>query len=269
MGDDTRNGLMHNNRGFSEEGHEMQKSIFSRYERKYLISKTQKDEIITFLKSYLIDDPYSIGGASYTIYSLYFDTSDYTVIRNSIQKPVYKDKLRLRSYKSPLDDHDLVFFEMKKKYEGKVNKRRVNLTYLDAMNYIEHRIIPTFENYLDQQIMNEIDYFVKTYDLKPGAFIKYDRVALMSTDDRLRITFDNNIVFRNQHLTLNDTSGTQAIDDMDLYLMEVKSEDNFPLWLAKKLSDYQLYSQSFSKYGKAYEKHLTGGNYDDPILSHH
>jgi hypothetical protein len=244
----------------------MQKSTFSRYERKYIISTKQKDEIISHFDKYLINDPFSMNGSNYTIYNIYFDTPDYSVIRNSIQKPIYKDKLRLRSYKSPLEDTDLVFLEVKKKYEGRVNKRRVVLKYSDALNYIENGVLPLFTNYLEKQIMNEIDYFVKTYDLKPGSFIRYDRIALMTPDDHLRITFDHNIFFRNVDLHINDTKGFPVLSEPDIWLMEVKSEDNFPLWLVKILSEYQLYSQSFSKYGKAYQKHLLGGSTDDPIL---
>jgi len=247
----------------------MQKSIFSRYERKYLISTKQKNEIISHLDKYLVDDPFSMNGSNYTIYNIYFDTPDYSVIRNSIQKPIYKDKLRLRSYKSPLEDTDFVFLEVKKKFEGRVNKRRVILKYKDAVNYIENGILPRFETYLEQQIMNEIDYFVKTYDLKPGSFIRYDRIAFMTPDDQLRVTFDHNIIFRNENLHINDISGNEVLSEPDIWLMEVKCEDNFPLWLVKILSEYQLYSQSFSKYGKAYQKHLLGGSTDDPILYQH
>jgi SPX domain protein involved in polyphosphate accumulation len=244
----------------------MQKNIFSRYERKYVISTKQKNEIITKLNEYLVDDPFSMNGSNYTIYNIYFDTADYSLIRNSIQKPIYKDKLRLRSYKSPVEETDLVFLEIKKKYEGRVNKRRVILSYKDAMNYIDNRVMPVFTNYIEKQIMSEIDYLVKTHDLKPGSFIRYDRIALMTPDDQLRITFDHNIIFRNENLHINDKSGFPVLSEPDVWLMEVKSEDNFPLWLVKVLSEYQLYSQSFSKYGKAYQKHLLGGSTDDPIL---
>jgi len=247
----------------------LQKPIFNRYERKYIITHQQKDDLISYFKSYLIDDPYSIEGAHYTIYNVYFDTPDFSIIRNSIQKPVFKDKLRLRSYKSPLESQDLVFLEIKKKHEGRINKRRVTLTYQAAMDYLTQDIKPIFDTYIDQQIMNEIDYFVKIHKARPGAFIKYDRIALMSPTDQLRVTFDHNITFRNKDISLNEIKGYAVLSEKDSWLMEVKSEDNFPFWLARKLSEYQLYSQSFSKYGKAYQKYLLGGTNDDYILYHY
>jgi hypothetical protein len=226
----------------------MQNTIFNRYERKYLLTNKQKDELYTFFKTYLIEDPYSNAGAHYTIYNIYFDTPDFSIIRNSIQKPIYKEKLRLRSYQAPLNKDDLVFLEIKKKHRGKINKRRVTLTYQQARDFLEHKKMPQVSSYLDQQILNEIRYFIDIHQAKPGAFIKYDRIALMSLDD---------------------ISGERVLSNKDYWLMEVKSEDNFPFWLARKLSEYQLYSQSFSKYGKAYQKYLLGGTTDDYILYHY
>ncbi|MCF7931872.1 MAG: polyphosphate polymerase domain-containing protein [Acholeplasmataceae bacterium] len=247
----------------------MQVPIFNRYERKYILSGEQKDALITFLRQYLVDDPYSVNGAHYTIYNIYFDTPDFQIIRNSIQKPVYKDKLRLRSYQSPLSDSDFVYMEIKKKYEGQINKRRITMTYKEAMDYLNHDIRPNCLTYLDQQVMNEIDYFIKIHRARPGTFLRYDRIALMSPSDPLRITFDHNIVFRNKDIALDETSGVHVLTDQDHWLMEVKSESNFPLWLVRKLSDYQLYSRSFSKYGKAYQIHLSGATNDDYILDHY
>lgn len=244
----------------------MTKPIFNRYERKYVLTTKQKDDLIIFLKAYLIDDPYSINGAKYTIHNLYFDTLDFAIIRNSTQRPKYKDKLRLRSYITLPSDDDLVFLEIKKKYQGVVNKRRVIIPYKTAIDYLENNVMPTFTSYFDQQVMQEIDYFIKIHNAKPGAYIAYDRVALMSPNEQLRVTFDHNIVFRNKDINLQNTHGEPVLNDSDIWLMEVKSENNFPFWLARKLSEYELYSQSFSKYGKAYQKFLLGGNHVDYIL---
>ncbi|MDO9630175.1 MAG: polyphosphate polymerase domain-containing protein [Acholeplasmataceae bacterium] len=247
----------------------MIKPIFNRYERKYIITTKQKNELISFISEHLISDPYSEDGKAYTIYNIYYDTNDFSIIRNSIQKPTFKDKLRLRTYTYPLLDDDLVFLEIKKKFEGRINKRRVTMTYKVAKDYMESGVKPTFEAYIDNQIMNEIDYFIKIHKAKPGAYIRYDRIAYMSKTDELRITFDHQILFRNQNISFNSNDGNPILSSKDLYLMEVKSEDNFPLWLARKLSEFELYSQSFSKYGKAYQHYLLGGTTDDYILYHY
>lgn len=244
----------------------MIKPIFNRYERKYFLTNDQKTEFTTFLQKYMIYDSFSIDGNAYTIYNIYFDTDDFNIIRNSLSKPKYKDKLRLRSYQCPVGPDDLVFLEIKKKYEGIVNKRRVNLTYKDATAYLEKGIKPKFDLYIDQQIFDEIDYFINIHQAKPGAFISYERLALISPQEELRITFDHQILFRNNQISLINSGGTPIMDDSTVWLMEVKSNDNFPLWLAQKLSSFQLYSQGFSKYGSAYKQFLLGGTTDDYIL---
>ena len=247
----------------------MQQQMFNRYERKYIITTQEKEALLSFIQSHLIFDPHATNGQPYTIYNIYFDTPDFAIIRNSIQKPVYKEKLRLRSYTYPLGPNDPVFLEIKKKYEGRINKRRIDLSYQEAMDFLERGIMPEFENYESRQIMQEIDYFIKIHKAKPGAFIKYNRIALMSPSDDFRVTFDHQILFRNTNVNFKDDRGTPILASKDLWLMEVKSEDNFPLWLVQKLSSLSIYSQSFSKYGKAYSQYLMGGTNDDFILYHY
>lgn len=244
----------------------MIRPIFNRYERKYILSSHQKDELLLFLKDYMDHDDFSKDGKAYTIYNVYFDTQDYNIIRNSISKPKYKDKLRLRSYKCPAEPNDMVFLEIKKKFEGRVNKRRINLTYQAAIDYLEKNIKPKFDLYMDEQIFNEIDYFINIHKVKPGAFISYERIALISSKEELRITFDHQMLFRKQNITLNNSGGISIMENENTWLMEVKSNDNFPLWLAQKLSSFQLYSQGYSKYGSAYKQFLLGGTTDDYIL---
>gem|GEM_PF-45806 len=240
--------------------------IFNRYERKFIITKNQMNELIPFLSRYLDFDPYSRDGKHYTIYNLYFDNDDFSVIRNSIAKPKYKEKLRLRTYDYPLTDTSQVFLEIKKKFQGRVNKRRVILDYNHAKNYLTTKELPPFKDYHDVQMMKEIDYFMKIHKAKPGAYIRYNRVALHSIHDELRITFDHELTYRTKELTLDKIDGFPLLPSESYILMEIKSDQNFPLWLARKLSELKIYSQSFSKYGKAYEKYIGGLNDDVPFI---
>jgi SPX domain protein involved in polyphosphate accumulation len=243
----------------------MNNRIFNRYERKFLITKDTMNACIAHFKNYLSHDPYSTDGKHYTIYNLYFDTKDYSIIRNSVQKPTYKEKLRLRTYAHPLSDDSDVFLEIKKKHHGRVNKRRVTMTYKQAKDYLSKHLMPDLEGYDSQQVMKEIDYFISLHKAKPGAYIRYDRIALLSEHDDLRITFDFNIVYRTKNLSLENPEGKLILPSENHVLMEIKSDNNFPLWLAKFLSLHKIYSQSFSKYGKAYEDYI-GGNTDDDIF---
>ena len=94
-----------------------------------------------------------------TICNLYYDTPDYLLIRRSIEKPVYKEKLRIRSYSKASSD-STVFVELKKKYNHVVYKRREALTNKEAVNWLSGEK-PTSVN---NQITSEIDYFLQYYE---------------------------------------------------------------------------------------------------------
>ncbi len=221
-------------------------NIFKRYEVKYLLSYEQRQMIETALKEYMVPDEY---GES-TICNLYYDTPDYRLIRRSIEKPLYKEKLRMRSYGRATEDK-IIFLELKKKYKGVVYKRRISLDYEQAREYIDEGG-PLPDN---TQIAREINYFCDFYkNLSPTVYLCYDRTAYFSSTDRdLRITFDRNIRWRQDDLDLSiKPYGEQLLEDGQS-LMEIKAAGAMPLWLVDLLSKGEIRKRSFSKYGTAYE----------------
>ncbi|MBE6687595.1 MAG: polyphosphate polymerase domain-containing protein [Ruminococcaceae bacterium] len=222
------------------------KTVFKRLEYKYLITKEQKENILSTMGSYMFLDCYGRT----TIRNLYFDTESYLLIRRSIESPIYKEKLRIRSYQTA-NENSTVFVELKKKYDKVVYKRRLSLTEKEAMEWTCGR------RHLNKttQISREIDYFLDYYgDLFPRVFLCYDREAYFSPDDaELRITFDENILCRRNDLSLCcDAYGDRLIDD-GYTLMEIKCSGGMPLWLVHILSEEKIYKGSFSKYGTAYK----------------
>lgn len=168
--------------------------IFRRIEKKYIITRVQYLAIKKLIQQYMVEDEH---GKS-TICNIYFDTENYDLIRNSIEKPIFKDKIRLRSYNTPTLDSK-VYLEVKRKYDGVVGKRRIELNLKEFYNYINNKNI-SFEN---KQIYSEIDYYFKYYNLKPTMYISYLRRAFYGNVDRnFRITFDSNILARNHELKL-------------------------------------------------------------------
>ena len=220
-------------------------TVFERTEKKYILTLSQRSKLISAIREHISEDEY---GES-TICSLYFDTDNFQMIRSSVEKPIYKEKLRLRSYSTPKHDSN-VFLELKKKYNGVVYKRRRTLTYDSAMNYIDHGVLPD-----DSQIMREIDWTMKYYrGLKPKMFIAYDRTAYYSNTDRqLRITFDRNVRFRDTELDLANGSFGEVILDRSLCIMEIKALKAMSLWLTETLDKLGVFPGSFSKYGTAYQ----------------
>ena len=224
----------------------MIQKVFRRYEIKYLITVEQKDRILETMNQYMMIDQYGHS----VIRNLYYDTDSYRLIRHSLEKPVYKEKLRVRSYQK-CDCDSLVFVELKKKYDAIVYKRRVTMKYQDALKWLSK----TGKNREDQQIVNEIDYFLDYYEtLHPVVFLSYEREAYTSkNDDDFRVTFDNNILFRTNDLTLDSEVWGLPLMDKDHVLMEVKCTKGIPLWMTAILSQEKIYKTSFSKYGRAYE----------------
>lgn len=218
--------------------------VFQRIEKKYGLNQEQYERFKERSGSYLEMDQYGL----HTICNLYFDTEDDRLVRTSIDKPSYKEKLRLRSYGVP-KKQDMVFLELKKKWEGIVYKRRVPMTLEEAENYLENGGFPSH----DRQMMREIDYFIKFYGPVPKVYLAYDREAFFGKEDgSLRLTVDRRIRTRTQELRLDLGDYGEALTEEGEYLMEIKVPSAYPIWLAHLLADLKIYPISFSKYGQYY-----------------
>ena len=220
-------------------------AVFRRYELKYLLSAQQKAAVLEALSGHMQPDRYG----RVCIRNIYFDTDSYRLIRHSIEKPAYKEKLRIRSY-SPAGAQDTVFVELKKKYDGLVYKRRLALPLDTALGWLQGSLpCPT-----DTQIGREIEYFRSFYgSLRPKVLLTYERVAYFSdTQPDFRVTFDDNIQARQEQLQLDGSPEGQALLPEGMTLMEIKCAGGIPLWLTRVLTEKKIYKTSFSKYGTAY-----------------
>lgn len=219
--------------------------VFKRYEMKYLLTRKQKEKVLEAMEPYMELDAY---GRS-TIRNIYYDTDNYRLVRKSLEKPVYKEKLRVRSYKAA-GPEDMVFVELKKKYDGVVYKRRIHIKEQEAMDYLAGRIHAPQKT----QITDEIDYFVQFYEmLSPKVFLSYEREAYYTKEPgEFRVTFDENILWRETDLSLEKGVYGAPILKPGQTLMEIKTPGSIPLWMVKVLSGENISKTSFSKYGNAY-----------------
>lgn len=223
-------------------------SAFERVEKKYLMSREQFEAFRQRTENLITLDQYGL----HTICNIYYDTEHYDLIRYSIEKPKYKEKLRLRSYGIPTKD-STVFVELKKKWNGVVYKRRISMTLDEADKYLNVGVRPSKES----QIVREIDYFLGYYNPSPKLFLAYDRLAFFGNNNsEVRITVDQNIRSRTTELDLSMGDRGELLMEDDWYLMEIKVPGAFPLWLAKILSQLEIYPVSFSKYGNIYKNSL-------------
>ena len=222
------------------------KTVFKRCEFKYVLTTEQKQRVLEVIKQHMSLDKY---GKS-TIRNLYYDTATYLLIRRSIEKPIYKEKIRIRSY-GKASDHDNVFVELKKKYNHVVYKRRISMKNAQAVSWLSGEKHPDKHT----QISNEIDYFLKFYgELKPTVFLSYEREAYYSDDGTdFRVTFDQNILCRQSDLSLDSEVYGESILPEGKVLMEIKCSGGIPLWMTEVLSKEKIYKTPFSKYGTAYK----------------
>lgn len=221
-------------------------TVFKRYEIKYMLTQEQKQNVLKAMEPYMALDEYGRT----TIRNLYFDTDNYRLIRRSIDKPAYKEKLRVRSY-TQADAHSTVFVELKKKYQSVVYKRRIALPELEAMRWLmKEQPCPK-----DTQISREVDYFLSYYrTLRPAVFLSYEREAYYEKKGGdFRVTFDDTILCRQEDLSLMSEVYGMPLLPEGMVLMEIKCSGVMPLWMTRVLSEQHIYHKSFSKYGTAYQ----------------
>lgn len=232
-------------------------TTFVRKEKKYLISEVQRKKLLEFLPKYMDFDKYCLNGNRYIVNNIYFDTDTFNVIRHSLSKPKYKEKLRVRSYKTEINDHDPVFLEVKKKFNGVVNKRRVILPLNQIEDYLEKGKRPENITAHQSQIFDEIDYILSNEKVSPAVYLSYIRIALFGKEDSsVRLTIDEDIITRENDLTLRGKRYGKTLLPEGYYLMEIKVSGAFPLWLANILTELKIYPTSFSKYGTFYLNHV-------------
>ena len=226
------------------------REVFRRKEIKYLLSEKQYTELRKFLDTMAKEDQYGLS----RINNIYYDTKDFKLIRNSMEKPLYKEKLRLRTYGDTKDNTN-AFIEIKKKYEGIVYKRRISGRYDTMHDYLEGKD----EDIGSTQIAKEIGSFMKQYkDLIPVMSICYDRIAMAGKEDKdFRVTFDSNIEWNVRCNDLRDISKGKQLLNPGQYLMEIKVSNAMPIALANKLSELEIFPTSFSKYGAGYTDMIT------------
>lgn len=225
---------------------------FQRYEMKYLLRPGQKTALLEAMEPYMELDAYGRT----VIRNIYFDTENFRLIRHSLERPAYKEKLRLRSYRRNQPEEP-VFVELKKKYKSVVYKRRMLLPEAQAMECLrEQKAFP-----VRSQIADEIGYFCRHYrGLRPSVFLSYEREAYrMRGEGDFRVTFDENILSRSEGFSFAEgISGTPLLE-RGTSLMEIKTSGGIPLWMVSCLTENKIYKTSFSKYGAAYRKTMWSG----------
>ncbi|HPJ23271.1 MAG TPA: polyphosphate polymerase domain-containing protein [Bacillota bacterium] len=233
----------------------MSSNNLNRLENKYVINKAQYDNIKKSIEPFMTMDAH-YDQCMYHISNIYYDTEQNLIIKKSVSKPVFKEKLRLRGY-GEIKCDDLLYLEIKKKVSGYVSKRRTKILQEEVDLMIDNHEMPKIEKYHHPQVLKEIFYYIEKYNVKPAIFLSYDREAYFAIDNQdLRLTFDFHIITRRDHLNLcQGNLGKKLLSD-DYCVMEIKTNQNFPYWLIEILNKNKVYSVSFSKYGTEFYNYL-------------
>lgn len=218
-------------------------NVFERVEIKYILDALQTEALVKGIQDHMKLDKY---GRS-LIQSIYYDTPNYELIRRSLEKPLFKEKMRLRSY-GLADDSKEVFLELKRKCNGVVYKRRVPLILKQANNFFANQTTCGAG-----QIAKEVSYFAQVhYPLTPAYLIIVDREAYYEIDGQLRLTIDYAPRYRDYNFSLNATPEGKPILNEGETILEIKALGSYPLWLVKLLNDIHAKKRSISKVGQAY-----------------
>ncbi len=238
----------------------MSKDTFNRKEVKYRLRGPQREAMMRAVASHL---PESAFGRT-RVSSVYLDTPERSVIARSLEKPLYKEKLRVRWYGSArLAEADAAFIELKKKFKGIVYKRRLETSPGAAQAFLkgascveleETALSPADADPCSHrfQIAREMDASrLRMGDVRPSALITCDRLSFGTDEaaDALRITFDDHL--RAVGLFASEGS-VPLLTDADA-VMEVKCLGAYPFWLVDALNEVQAHPRSFSKYGSFFE----------------
>lgn len=225
-------------------------NIFKRYEKKYLVTRAQGAALQDIFLRHMEADRYG----SYLVQNLYYDTEGWDVIRESIDKPFYKEKMRLRCYGVPKPGTDY-FLELKKKYKGIVYKRRVAI----PEQSLSGRAVRDSVSEEPSQIARELEFYMKSNAVSERIYIAYHRAALAGINDAgLRVTFDTDMCFRTDRLDFTHPYIGFPILPGNTMLMEIKTLGGMPMWMVRVLNEGNIYPTTFSKYGVCYTNHILG-----------
>jgi len=224
--------------------------VFRREEVKYVIPLEKYGKLMEIIEPYLEKDQYFEA----TNASVYYDTPDRWLAVQSLEQPLYKEKIRVRSYNTP-ELSDTVFVEIKKKYNGVGSKRRIPIKLSDFYEFTSTLKFEPTGDFENDQIMGELLYCFKRYKLEPALYIAYDRTSYCDEENPLfRVTFDSDVRLRTTDLKLEAGDAGEKYFKNGEIVMEVKALGAYPLWFVRALSRLQIYPASFSKYNKAMKR---------------
>jgi hypothetical protein len=229
-----------------------------RYELKYIINEAQVAAIEYYVRPFLELDRYSKlqRGGFYPIVSLYLDSSDLRLCRETLTGVKNRFKLRIRSY---TDEPEYPrFFEIKRRLNQVIFKSRARVTEEDVAMLARGRLLNSKSYATDEAALNQFQLYVASINAGPMVLIRYLRKAYESPDaTRVRVTFDRELCYKvttKPEVRLGGTGWQHSVITDTYNILEIKFTGTFPLWLSRMVSHLDLQISSVSKFATSMQQ---------------
>ncbi len=227
-----------------------------RLEYKFLVNNEQLNLIRKKISPFVKLDPYvkDTNDNEYTVRSIYFDSSNFDFYHEKIDGIKIRKKLRIRGYNNP-SENDLVFLEIKNKYDNFIGKNRAPILLHDLGKLLKTKSVETYaltNNGFANSIQDGEKFFhhIIRNGLKPTILIVYEREAFFSKfDSSLRITFDKNLrYFENPRINNLYSDKDLEYATPNHFVLEIKFNNGYPKWVQDIIQEFELARRSVSKY---------------------
>jgi len=230
--------------------------LWRRYEMKYVISESKTAAIARFIEPYLNLDHYCKlqPGGYYPIVSLYLDSDDLQLCRESLRGHLKRFKLRIRSYN---DDPDYPrFFEVKRRANVVIIKSRARVKTQDVATLLSGQYVTPLQNYkTDVDSLKQFQLYMKSIGARPKVLIRYMRRAYEGNmENRVRVTFDRKLAYKvskDPEVLFNGRSWRLNPVTVRCVILEVKFTGRYPAWLGRMTEYFDLHQRSMSKYANS------------------
>jgi SPX domain protein involved in polyphosphate accumulation len=221
-----------------------------RYELKYQIGESKAEAVLQFIKPYLRLDHYCKlqPSGAYPIVTLYLDSGDMQLCRQTLEGKKNRFKLRVRSYTDRPDYPR--YFEIKRRMNAIVIKSRARVMYPDITSLLSGWSLPPQDYKTDAETLNQFQLYMKSMNARPVIRVRYVRRAYEGdSENRVRVTFDRRLAYKvssSPEVIFGDSGWRRH--GSDVVILEIKFTQRYPIWLSRMVKYFNLRQQSLSKY---------------------
>jgi len=227
-------------------------TLRSRFECKYMINPAAVPAMREFIQPFMMPDHYAARWENnrYEISSLYLDSPDLKLYQQTVGGEKNRFKLRVRTYDDEPDTP--AFFEVKRKVNNIVSKRRVGIDRGDAAKFLESGA-GDWMGKLSPDAVDDLDYFSLHSGLagaRPVVRVRYTREAYEArAGDPLRITIDTDLMHAvTLDHDLRHADGRWVTTPVAGSILEIKFTERYPEWVSDLVKAFGLKQQPVPKY---------------------